>query len=66
MKPRNPMTPDTEPTDEELEAVMLEARDRALQRRVRADAWIAARLEEAARFAREHGGERKNDKRGNQ
>lgn len=64
MKPRNPMTPDTEPTDEELEAVMREARDRAVQRRALADAWIAARLEEAARFAREHGGGRERGEHG--
>lgn len=49
------MAPDTEPTDEELATVMRAARDRARERRALADAWIAARLEEAARFAREHG-----------
>ena len=60
MKPRDPMAPDTEPTDEELEVVMREARDRAVERRVRAEAWIDERLEEAARFAREHGQPRKH------
>ena len=55
MKPRDPMAPDTEPTDEELEAVMRHARDRAVERHVRAEAWITACLEEAARFAHEHG-----------
>lgn len=54
MKPRDLMAPDTEPTDEELALVMREAREVAVQRRAKADAWIAARLEEAAQFAREH------------
>ena len=53
MKPRDLMAPDTEPTDEELALVMREARELAMQRRAKADAWIAARLEEASRFARE-------------
>ena len=66
MKPRDLMAPDTEPTDEELEAVMLEARDRAIQRRALGEAWIAARLEEAARFAQEHGKPSKHDKPGEQ
>ena len=48
------MAPDTEPTDEELALVMREARELAVQRRAKADAWIAARLEEAARFGREN------------
>ena len=51
---RDLMAPDTEPTDEELAAVMVAARDLAVQRRALSDAWIAARLEEAARNAREH------------
>jgi hypothetical protein len=46
------MAPDTEPTDEELAAVMAAAHDLAVQRRALSDAWIAARLEEAARTAR--------------
>jgi hypothetical protein len=54
MKPRDLMAPDTEPTDEELALVMREARDVAVRRRAKADAWIAARLEEATRFAREN------------
>jgi hypothetical protein len=58
MPPRDLMAPDTEPTDEELALVMREARDRAVERRARGDAWIAARLEEAAKFARENGGTR--------
>ena len=48
------MAPDTEPTDEELAVVMREARELAVQRRAKADAWIAARLEDAARFGREN------------
>jgi hypothetical protein len=48
------MAPDTEPTDEELAIVMREARDLAVERRKLGDAWIAARLEEASRYAREH------------
>jgi hypothetical protein len=55
MKHRDLMAPDTEPTDQELEIVMREARDRAVERHTRAAAWIDERLEEAARFAREHG-----------
>lgn len=61
MKPRDLMAPDTEPTDEELEIVMREARDAAVQRRGLRDAWIAARLEEAARYAQEHGRPRRED-----
>ncbi len=49
---RDLMAPDTEPTDEELAAVMVAARDLAVQRRALSDAWIAARLEEAGRTAR--------------
>jgi len=51
---RDLMAPDTEPTDEELAVVMREALARAMERRALADAWIAARLEEATRFAEEH------------
>ncbi|MEZ4293683.1 MAG: hypothetical protein R3B70_01810 [Polyangiaceae bacterium] len=51
---RDLMAPDTEPTDEELELVMKAARDIAIKRRELSDAWIAARLEEATRLAREH------------
>jgi hypothetical protein len=54
VKPRDLMAPDTEPTDEELALVMREAKELAVQRRAKADAWIAARLEEAARFGREN------------
>ena len=51
---RDLMAPDAEPTDEELAVVMAAARDLVLQRRALSDAWVAARLEEAARNAREH------------
>ena len=54
MKARDLMAPDTEPTDEELALVMREARVAATKRRALADAWIAAQLEEAAKFAREN------------
>jgi hypothetical protein len=53
------LAPDTEPTDEELAAVMSAARDLAIQRRALSDAWIAARLEEAARLARDYRASRK-------
>jgi hypothetical protein len=59
MKPRDLMAPDTEPTDEELALVMREAREVATQRRAKADAWIATRLDEAARFAREQARQRR-------
>lgn len=45
--PRDLMAPDTEPTDEELHAVMVAARDAAMERKKCADAWTAARLVEA-------------------
>lgn len=51
MKHRDLMSPETEPTDEELALVMRAARDAAVQRRAKADAWIAARLTEASRLA---------------
>lgn len=50
---RDLMAPDTDPTDEELAMVMNEARDLAIKRRAISDAWIAERLAEATRFARE-------------
>ena len=54
MMQRDLMAPDTEPTDEELALVMREARDLAIERRAKADAWIAARLQEAEQYAREN------------
>ena len=54
MKDRDLMAPDTEPTDEELALVMREAKELAVARRAKSDAWIAAQLEEATRYAREN------------
>jgi hypothetical protein len=54
MKSRDLMAPNTDPTDEELALVMREARELAVQRRAKADAWVADRLKEAAHFAREN------------
>jgi hypothetical protein len=51
MTTRDLMAPDTEPTDEELALVMREAREVAVARRAKADAWIAAKLKEASEFA---------------
>ena len=59
---RDLMAPDTEPTDEELALVMREARDLAVQRGSTADAWVAARLEEASIFARANAQPRRTDK----
>lgn len=53
-QPRDLMAPDTEPTDEELALVMREARELAVARRAKADAWIAAKLKEATLFAQTH------------
>ena len=53
-QPRDLMAPDTEPTDEELALVMREARDLAVERRAKADAWVAAKLEEATVFGQQH------------
>lgn len=46
------MAPDTEPTDEELAIVMREARELAVARRARADAWVAAKLQKVRISAR--------------
>jgi hypothetical protein len=59
-QPRDLMAPDTEPTDEELALVMREAREVAVQRRAKADAWIAARLKEATLYAETHSQPRTN------
>ena len=58
---RDLMAPDTEPTDEELAIVMCAARDLAIQRRALSDAWIAARLAEVAKSARENRALRKRE-----
>ncbi|MEM9703300.1 MAG: hypothetical protein AAF907_12730, partial [Planctomycetota bacterium] len=44
---RDLMAPNTEPTDEELHAVMVAARNAAMRRREKARAWTTARLAEA-------------------
>ncbi len=54
---RNPMLADTEPTDEELHQVMLEARDVARQRKAFSDAWMHEQLEKAWREARTRDGQ---------
>lgn len=48
---RNPLTADTEPTDEELAEVMSEARDVALARKRESDNWMRNKLAEAVRDA---------------
>lgn len=48
---RNPMLADTEPTDEELNLVMREARDLALQRKAASDEWLRQQLAAAVREA---------------
>ena len=58
---RDLMAPDTEPTDEELAIVMCAARDLAIQRRALSEAWIAARLAEVAKSARENRALRKRE-----
>lgn len=49
---RNPLAPDTEPTDEELSVVMREARDLALARKKESDMWMRHKLAEAVADAR--------------
>ena len=48
---RDLMAPNAEPTDEELHAVMVAARDTAVRREAISNAWTAARLAEAAAVA---------------
>lgn len=48
---RNPLTADTEPTNEELSEVMSEARDVALARKRESDNWMRSKLAEAVRDA---------------
>ncbi len=50
---RNPMTADTDPTDEELALVMREARELAMQRKAESDAWLKREISNAVREARE-------------
>ena len=49
---RNPLAADTDPTDEELDEVMREARDLAMARKVESDAWLRRKLDEAMAEAR--------------
>lgn len=49
---RNPLTADTEPTDEELSEVMSEARDSAMARKRESDDWMRRKLAEAVSEAR--------------
>jgi hypothetical protein len=49
---RNPLSADTEPTDEELSEVMSEARDVAMARKLESDSWMRRKLAEAVSDAR--------------
>jgi hypothetical protein len=49
---RNPLTADTDPTDEELSEVMSEARDFAMARKRESDDWMRRKLAEAVSEAR--------------
>ena len=49
---RNPMSADTEPSDEELAIVMREARDLALTRKRASEEWMRATLAEVVAAAR--------------
>jgi hypothetical protein len=49
---RNPLAPDTEPTDEELYEVMREALDLAMTRKQDSDIWMRRKLAEAVADAR--------------
>jgi hypothetical protein len=51
---RDLMAPDTDATDEGAALVMREARDLAVQRRVKADSGSAAKLKEATLYAETH------------
>jgi hypothetical protein len=50
---RNPMTADTDPTDEELAVVMREACELAMQRKAVSDEWLRQQVAQAVRAARE-------------
>lgn len=49
---RNPMTADTDPTDEELAIVMREACELAIRRKAESDEWLRQQVEKAVREAR--------------
>lgn len=48
---RNPMTADTDPTDEELAIVMREACELAMRRKAESDEWSRQQLAKAVREA---------------
>lgn len=48
---RDPMAPNSEPTDEELSVVMREALDLALARKAVSDEWMRRQLADAVREA---------------
>lgn len=50
---RNPMTADTDPTDEELAIVMREACELAMRRKAESDEWSRRQLAQAVRAAHE-------------
>lgn len=50
---RNPMTADTDPTDEELAIVMREACELAMQRKAQSDDWLRQQVAKAVCEARE-------------
>lgn len=50
---RNPMTADTDPTDEELAIVMREACELAMQRKAESDDWSRQQIAKAVREAHE-------------
>ena len=49
---RNPLTADTEPSDEELAVVMREAKELALSRKRVSDEWMRMKLAEVVAAAR--------------
>ncbi len=53
MPRRNPMTADTDPTDEELAIVMREACELAMQRKAESDEWLRHQIALAVLEARE-------------
>lgn len=50
---RNPMTADTDPTDEELAIVMREACELAMRRKAESDEWSRQQLAQAVQAARQ-------------
>lgn len=52
MPRRNPMTADTDPTDEELAIVMREACELAMRRKAESDEWLRRQVAKAVHEAR--------------